>query len=175
LHPKSKKITQFVLKMKDTPFQVFVNEREQAVTSAQAHDLDLLQNGLNQFHILKNQKAYHAELLSVDYNSKAFTFKINGNIHTATIGDRYDRLVKSMGLSKAGATKINEIKAPMPGLVLEVSVEVGQTVQKGDKILILEAMKMENVLKAAGDGVVKAIRVAKGTPVEKGFVLIEME
>jgi biotin carboxyl carrier protein len=126
----------------------------------------LLQNGLNQFHILKNQKAYHAELLSVDYNSKAFTFKINGNIHTATIGDRYDRLVKSMGLSKAGATKINEIKAPMPGLVLEVSVEVGQTVQKGDKILILEA---------AGDGVVKAIRVAKGTPVEKGFVLIEME
>ncbi|MEN9611606.1 MAG: hypothetical protein RLZZ628_2420 [Bacteroidota bacterium] len=163
------------LKMKDTPFQVFVHEHEYSVTAAEANGLDLLQNGVNQFHILKNQKAYNAEIVSVDYANKTFTFKINGTIHTTTIGDRYDRLVKSMGLSKAGAAKMNEIKAPMPGLVLEVSVVVGQAVQKGDKVLILEAMKMENVLKASGDGVVKAIRVAKGTPVEKGYVLIEME
>jgi biotin carboxyl carrier protein len=161
--------------MKDTPFQVFVHEREHAISAAEASELDVLQKGANSFHILKNQKAYHAEIVSVDYLNKIFTFKINGTIHTATIGDRYDRLVKSMGLSKAGAAKMNEIKAPMPGLVLEVSVVVGQAVQKGDKVLILEAMKMENVLKAAGDGVVKAIRVSKGTPVEKGTVLIEME
>ena len=77
---------------------------------------------------------------------------------------------------KVGVTqKVGDIKAPMPGLVIEVAVEIGQTVTKGDKVLILEAMKMENVIKAAGDGVVKAIHTTKGQPVEKGQLLIEME
>jgi biotin carboxyl carrier protein len=63
----------------------------------------------------------------------------------------------------------------MPGLVLNVMVEPGQAVSKGDPLLILEAMKMENVLKAASDGVVKVVTVQKGVAVEKGFVLLEME
>ena len=68
-----------------------------------------------------------------------------------------------------------DVKAPMPGLVVEVPVVVGQTVAKGDKVLILEAMKMENVIKAVGDGVVKAVHASQGQPVEKGQLLIEME
>ena len=63
----------------------------------------------------------------------------------------------------------------MPGLVLSILVEPGQAVQKGDVLLILEAMKMENVLKAAGDGTVKNIAVAKGAAVDKGQLLLEME
>ena len=77
-------------------------------------------------------------------------------------------------MNVAVGQKVGDIKAPMPGMVLEVAVTVGQAVEKGDKVLILEAMKMENVIKAAGDGVVKAILVSKVTAVEKGQILIEM-
>ena len=62
----------------------------------------------------------------------------------------------------------------MPGLVLEIMVKAGDEVKKGDALLILEAMKMENVLKATGDGTVKSVSVSKGAPVDKGTILIEM-
>ena len=71
--------------------------------------------------------------------------------------------------------KVTDVKAPMPGLVLGVSVEIGQEVQKGDGLLILEAMKMENVIKSVGEGIVKAIHIEQGKAVEKGQLLIEME
>ena len=73
----------------------------------------------------------------------------------------------------ANEKKLNEIKAPMPGLILDIKVEVGQEVKKGDPILILEAMKMENILKSPGDGIVKAIKVKVKDNVEKGQLLLE--
>ncbi|MBK8879597.1 MAG: acetyl-CoA carboxylase biotin carboxyl carrier protein subunit [Haliscomenobacter sp.] len=84
-------------------------------------------------------------------------------------------MVDRLGLAKHTITKIKEIKAPMPGLVLEISVKEGDTVEKGQSLLILEAMKMENVLKSPGDGVVKRIFVDKGRPVDKNQILLEMD
>jgi biotin carboxyl carrier protein len=78
-------------------------------------------------------------------------------------------------MDKLAAGKVNNLKAPMPGLVLRMNVKVGDTVKKGDALLVLEAMKMENVIKAAGDGVVKKITATEKTAVEKGAVLIEFE
>jgi biotin carboxyl carrier protein len=63
----------------------------------------------------------------------------------------------------------------MPGLVLNVFVEVGQEVQKGDNLLVLEAMKMENIIKATGTGKVKNIVVNQKQAVDKNQLLIEME
>jgi biotin carboxyl carrier protein len=80
-----------------------------------------------------------------------------------------------MGLSIASNQAADDVKAPMPGLVLDILVEAGQTIQKGDSLLILEAMKMENVLKATGDGTVKSVIVEKGNAVDKNQVLIELE
>ena len=68
---------------------------------------------------------------------------------------------------------VNDLKAPMPGLIVDIKVQVGNAVKKGDIVLILEAMKMENVLKSAGDGTVKAIKVTPKQNVEKNQVLIE--
>ncbi|MCL4145650.1 UNVERIFIED_CONTAM: hypothetical protein GTU68_019273 [Idotea baltica] len=61
----------------------------------------------------------------------------------------------------------------MPGLILDILVEVGQTIQKGDQLMILEAMKMENVLKAPGEGSISSIEVSQGDSVEKNQVLIK--
>lgn len=161
--------------MTNQPFQIAVNDKLFEVTPQAAAELDIIADGDGVFHILKNQKSYKAEIQSVDYLTKTFTFKINGSIHTAKINDMYDQLIDQLGMKVGVAQKVGDIKAPMPGLVIEVAVEVGQTVAKGDKVLILEAMKMENVIKAAGDGIVKAIHTTKGQPVEKGQLLIEME
>ena len=161
--------------MTNQPFEVVINDKKYAITPSEAKELDVLNSGENGFHILKNQKAYNVEIQSIDYATKTFTFKINGTLKTAKINDAYDLLIDQLGMKVGVTQKVGDIKAPMPGLVLEIAVEIGQTVTKGDKVLILEAMKMENVIKAAGDGVVKAIHTTKGQPVEKGQLLIEME
>ena len=142
------------------------------LTPQSAAALDIVAISENQYHILYQGKKYIAELESVDFPNRTYQIKVNGNSFPVHIADKYERLIKSMGLGVGGATKVNAINAPMPGLVLDIMVTEGQTVQKGDPLLILEAMKMENVIKSAGEGVVKAIKVKKGTPVDKGTLLI---
>jgi biotin carboxyl carrier protein len=67
---------------------------------------------------------------------------------------------------------VKEIKAPMPGLVLKLLVKEGDTVKKNDPVLILEAMKMENVIKSPGDATVSKIHAQEKTAVEKGQLLV---
>lgn len=157
------------------PYQVTVNDQKLSVEPNAAAELDIMSSSNGQFHILKNQKAYKIDIESVDYQKKTFVFKVNGSIYTSTISDKYDRLIDQLGMKIGVVQHSGDVKAPMPGLVVEVPVAVGQTVAKGDKVLILEAMKMENVIKAAGDGVIKAVHVSKGMAVEKGQLLIEIE
>jgi len=134
-------------------------------------DLSALSEGI--FHVLKDDRSFSVEVLSIDASTKSVQLKINGQIHDVQVKDRFDLLLEKMGMSNAAASKVNNIKAPMPGLIVGISLEVGATVSKGDTVLILEAMKMENVIKAPGDGTVRSINVQKGDRVEKGQVLIE--
>jgi biotin carboxyl carrier protein len=133
---------------------------------------DITPIGANTYHIIHNYKSYTAELVETDYQAKAFTFKINGATHTVSVKDQFDLLLDKLGMSNANAQKVNDVKAPMPGLILEIKVQPGQEVKKGDPIMILEAMKMENILKSPGDGIVKEIKVAVKQNVEKNQVLI---
>jgi 3-methylcrotonyl-CoA carboxylase alpha subunit len=70
---------------------------------------------------------------------------------------------------------LGQLTAPMPGRVLEVAIAAGGRVRKGDKLLILEAMKMEHAIKAPAAGVVKAIHVSAGAQVAEGTELIHFE
>jgi pyruvate carboxylase subunit B len=85
---------------------------------------------------------------------------------------RHIRALTETGQARAGG---GGLKAPMPGLVVRVLVELGQAVEAGQGVVVLEAMKMENELKAPAPGVVRAIRAEVGRPVEKGQVLVELE
>lgn len=138
-------------------------------------NVDLVKIADERYHILDNQHSYSLKVVNIDWESKIFTIQVNDNIYTLKLEDELDTLLRKMGMSMAGSDTLEDVKAPMPGLVLSVLVEVGQEVQKGDSLLILEAMKMENVIKAAGKGVVKAIKVNQKDAVEKNQVLIEME
>lgn len=134
---------------------------------------DFVEVSSGYFHILHNQKSYRAEIVKSDSASKTFTFKINNHLHTVEAKDKFDQLLEKLGMNSAHSGKVNNIKAPMPGLIINMKVQAGDTVKAGDPLLILEAMKMENMLKSPGDGVVKAVKVKKGDTVEKNQVLIE--
>lgn len=127
------------------------------------------------FHILKEHKPFKAEIMTADFLAKKYTIKVNNNTYEVAIADALDRLIKSMGIERGRTKVINAIKAPMPGLILEISVEIGQTVKENDPLLILEAMKMENSFLSPRDGVIKSIAVEKGNAVDKGQLLIELE
>jgi len=133
-------------------------------------DLEVLAPG--RFHILYEQRSYLAEVVDVDYEEKVFKLKINGGVYEAAVQDRFDLLLERLGMSNMAAAQVNELKAPMPGLILDIKVAAGDMVQKGDAVLVLEAMKMENVLKAPGDGTVQEVLVQQGSSVEKNQVLI---
>jgi pyruvate carboxylase subunit B len=89
--------------------------------------------------------------------------------------DERTRYIRSLTGASAGQRGGGTLKAPMPGLVLRVEVAPGQKVSAGSGVIVLEAMKMENELKAGGAGVVRSVRVSAGEAVEKGQVLIEFE
>lgn len=129
--------------------------------------------GEGRYHVLHKGKSYNAELVTADYPTKTFVLKINGQRIELQAKDRLDQLLDRLGLSNPAAAKVNELKAPMPGLIVAIRVQPGQAVQKGDPLLVLEAMKMENILKAPADGVVSGIKVELRTNVTKGQVLVQ--
>jgi biotin carboxyl carrier protein len=125
------------------------------------------------FHIIHENKSYTAEVVKADQQTKTFTIKINGRLYNVELKDRFDLLLEKMGMTAVASGKVNSIKAPMPGLVIDVKIKEGDVVKAGDPLLILEAMKMENIIKAPGEGVVKSVKAKKGESVEKNQVLIE--
>ena len=122
--------------------------------------------------LITPNKVYTITCLNVNHETKTLTLLYNGNKFNASITEPIDEILKSMGLENALTPKISDMKAPMPGLVLQVLVNAGDTVNKGDKILVLEAMKMENAIKSPTDGIVNDVLVSQGMAVDKNQVLI---
>jgi len=156
----------------NTKFEITENENG-LVIDGKPLSWDLVKIDENYFHIVYNNKSYRAEVVRVDAPTKTFTLKINGNLHTVSLKSKFDLLLDQMGMNNGSAGKVNNIKAPMPGLIIDLKVKVGDEVKQNDPLLILEAMKMENIIKSPGDGVVKTVKIKKGQSVEKGQVLIE--
>lgn len=126
----------------------------------------LLREGSNQFEV---------ELVHADLETKTVTVKIRGNQYEVQLKEDFDLLLEKMGMGPGSSSVQSKIKAPMPGLVLDVLVEPGQTVGVDEPLLILEAMKMENVIKSPREGEIKSIGVAKGNAIEKNTLLIEFQ
>lgn len=122
----------------------------------------------------KGQK-FFGELLEDQSENNFLKLKINHRVFEVHKKGELDELISAMGLDIPKVRKLKELIAPMPGRIVQVAVSIGQELEIGDEILSLEAMKMENVLKAEGVGIVKAILVNANQIVDKGAVLIEFE
>jgi acetyl/propionyl-CoA carboxylase alpha subunit len=127
----------------------------------------------NQYSILRGGRSFTAEVVTVDAATKTVTLLIDGTRQVVQLRDRFDLLLEQMGMSQTVSSRLTDLKAPMPGLIVSVNAAPGQTVQKGDILLVLEAMKMENTLKASAEATIKTIRIHPGDRVEKGQVLVE--
>ena len=160
----------------DKKFKVKVNgSYDFDISESEISNLDTIQVSKNNFHILQKNKSYKAEIVASNFNNKSYQIKINNNTYMVNIMDDLDLLIKKMGLGSKSSRQIDSIKAPMPGLILEMHVEVGQEVKENDSLFILEAMKMENSILSPRDGVIKSISAKNGDAVEKNQLLIEFE
>ena len=137
--------------------------------------IDVVETGDGVFNIIRENKSYRAQVFSMDPASKSIEIKVEGHKFKLQVKDRYDLLLEEMGLNDLNAIKAKDLTAPMTGMVLEVMVKQGDKVIKGNTLIILEAMKMENVLKAAVDGIVDQCHVKAGDSTEKNEILISFK
>jgi len=134
---------------------------------------DLVKIEDNCFHIIHNQISYRAYVVDIEEGGKKVVIRINNQRYDVALQDKFDLLLEKLGMNNANTGRVNSIKAPMPGLIIELKVKEGDAVKQNDPLIVLEAMKMENIIKSPGEGVVKAVRVKKGESVEKNQILIE--
>jgi len=99
----------------------------------------------------------------------------NGNSYNIKIDDQYDTMVTKMGLFEETEAISNDIKAPMPGYIVDIMVAAGDVIEEGTPLFVLSAMKMENIILSAGKGVIKSIEVKVDDSVDKGQLIIEIE
>ena len=160
----------------DEPYSIMANEgHEFQLKRDDISHLDILQVGEDKFHLLKDGKSFHIEILAGDFKGLQYTVKVNGTEYKIAIKTPLLRLIEKMGFATNGIKNVASVEAPMPGLILEISVKEGQQVRENDSLLILEAMKMENSITSPRDGVVKSISVKQGDAVEKKQILLTFE
>jgi len=162
----------YEIKVNDKQDFSVIRKGDKLTINDRAVEADIAPVGSSLFHVLHNQQSYNVEV--VDFNSadKTAGVKVNGNTYNITSKDQFDILLEQLGFNHLNAGAISDLKAPMPGMVLKVFAKEGDVVQKGENLFVLEAMKMENIIKAPADVTVKAVKIKPGDKVEKGQVLI---
>lgn len=127
------------------------------------------------YQLEKDGKTYTVEIVKRNLSEKTYVLKINGKRAVVALKSKTDEMLLALGFDLSAKKSVKEVKAPMPGLVLSISCEIGTEVKIGDPLLILEAMKMENVIKSPGEGKVKRVVASEGSAVEKNQILIQFE
>lgn len=144
-------------------------------------DVDLLEDcsfistGENTYRVLYKERLFDIAITHLNHRDKTYSLKVNGIKVDLKVETEMDLLIQRLGMNKLHETSANDILAPMPGLILDVLVNEGDHIHEGDKLLVLEAMKMENLLRAPGSGTIKFIKVSKGDKVDKNQLLIVID
>ncbi len=167
----------FLVTIEDKEFDVWLNEENgifEVTVNGSNHTVISSQLGINRFLMLYDNAPNEVEIRSNGYNSKSNLF-LSGHEINGTVEDyKLAQLQKAMGISNKPSID-KQLKATMPGMVLDLKIKAGDIVKKGDPLLIIEAMKMENVIKAPSDATIKSIAVESGKSVDKGDKLLEFE
>tara|TARA_B110000483_G_scaffold237704_1_gene312968 strand:- start:412 stop:897 length:486 start_codon:yes stop_codon:yes gene_type:complete len=149
--------------------------------------LDLSQTDVDKFKVLEinytkkeiilsnGSKKFECKILKENVIDQSYIVRINGEISTIRLIKQVEKTIEKLGIQKENQKNINVLKAPMPGLILDVVIKESELVKKGDPVIILEAMKMENILSSPVDGIVKEIKVNPQQTVEKNNILIKFE
>lgn len=125
------------------------------------------------YHVIFDGASHSVQVAPVDEGM--LEVRVNGAVSTVEVRGERDILLERFGISDSRGVTDKAIRAPMPGLVLNTLVTAGAAVTKGEGLLVLEAMKMENEIRSIADGVVKHVHVQAGEAVTKGDLLVELE
>ncbi len=146
------------------------------ITQADLEAADIVQISDDTLHIIIGHTSRLIKVVHADYAAKQFELQINGRNVSVKLRDAVESRIHAMGFDETrNHKKLKQISSPMPGLVLKVLTKVGESVTEGQPLIVLEAMKMENVLNAPTDGVVNRIHVRERENVDKGQVLVELD
>jgi len=124
--------------------------------------------------LLVDDRCFEVDVHSNGVDDTRTVFMLGIEIQARVEGYHLAKLRSTAGMTAEQSVQ-KKFAAPMPGLILELKVAPGDKVAKGDPLVVIEAMKMENVIKAPGDAVIKAVKVSKGDSVEKGDQMLEFE
>ena len=138
-----------------------------------AWDWKCVGNGV--YDVRMGQRNVRVEEISGPDATGIVKLRVNGITQQLHVLDRQMLLLESMGMTDDVADLEMEVFAPMPGRVLSLEVAPSQEVQEGDALLVLEAMKMENVIRAPRSGAIALVKATAGQAVEKGAVLVMYE
>lgn len=156
-------------------YTITIDNEQFCLSQKDISALDVISTHASNYHVLQEDKSYTVQLTAFDFMNKTMSLEVNGNTYELVLEDEHDLKVKQMGLLTQKAHKVNNITAPMPGLIVDIMVKEGQEISKGTPLLVLSAMKMENIITSSGEGIIKTILVLKNEAVEKGQIIIEIE
>lgn len=154
------------------PFIIDVNGSQYTFQLTDVDNITLNDSDVNNQIILDNNKSKLVSVKEVNHELKRYQIQIDGRTYQVQISDAVDQQILKMNLKSKKSNQSKELRAPMPGLVRQVNVEVGSQVDLGDSLFILEAMKMENLLKSPVNGIVSDLFVKPGESVEKNQILL---
>jgi len=164
----------YKVSVSDQVFDITFDEsnRGKLKVNNKALEWDIVKLEKDSFHIIYNNKSYKCQVLETSGETKSFKIRMDNNVYDLKVKDRYDELLAELGITNGNGAKVHQVKAAMPGKVLELNVKAGEKVKQGDNLLVLEAMKMENIIKSPEDGTIKSCEVKVGATVNKNQILI---
>ncbi|MGD9899036.1 MAG: biotin/lipoyl-containing protein [Calditrichaceae bacterium] len=154
-------------------FESFLKDDNQIVIKNGSEiTYDMVALGDGRYSLIKENKSYLVHLIKKD---DSYYVHVLGDLFDVRVEDERVRKVKELVEKSSGAPAGHILKAPIPGLVVKVNVKAGQEVMSGDGLLVLEAMKMENIIKAPYNCLVTEVAVNENTTVQQGQVLIKLK
>ena len=148
-----------------------LNSKDLSLTSADDNQINFIQLNTNTYSLLLNNKSYY---ISINKQNNQFEVNINHTLYLVDVQDIHDILLKTIGMDKKNLSKLGEVQALIPGLVSKLFVIEGESVKIGQKLIILEAMKMENEIASPINGTIKKIYIQPGDKIDKGSIIMEI-
>ena len=166
-------MSEFIISLNDEKISIAYSGNSRITVDKNEYECDLIHlEGQN--YILKLNNNFY-EVTSNKLDNDRFSVLINGCHFELEVRSLLQEKARELLQKKSSAHQKTEVKAPMPGMILKIKKNVSESIMQGETVLILEAMKMENDLRAPRPGIIKEILVEEGTAVEKGAVLFTIK